>query len=228
MLKDSFMLLVRLIKYHTQYSRQDYQENGRYFFAFPFVVAQRGGDYHKEDQNSPPFKDRSCKSGIYAEKQVKEHICAGGENKGYDGGANAAKTCADGAVLHKPCEKRRYQKNDKEGRGDYSERSKKRAEKSALRRADEGCHINRYRPRGGFRNRNKVQKLLLGEPAVCKAIVAYHRYHSIAAAKGDKAYFKKGQKKTKIDHFLFPLPFHYILNRIDQNADTAEDYYVEN
>ena len=35
-------------------------------------------------------------------------------------------------------------------------------------------------------------QLLFGEPTVCKAIVSYERYHSVASAEGDRADFKEG------------------------------------
>ena len=74
--------------------------------------------------------------------------------------------------------------------------------------------------RCGFRYGNKIQKLVLCQPAVGKHRFAYQRNHSIAAAERQGTDHQKVQKETQVYHDVFPSPFR-IFRRKKTTSPTA-------
>ena len=72
----------------------------------------------------------------------------------------------------------------------------------------------------GFRYGNKIQKLVLCQPAVGKHRFAYQRNHSIAAAERQGTDHQKVQKETQVYHDVFPSPFR-IFRRKKTTSPTA-------
>ena len=82
----------------------------------------------------------------------------------------------------------------KNGRKNDAQRGAERPQHSALRRADEGGHVDSQRAGCGLRHRDEAQKLGLREPAVEQDFLPDEGDHAIAAAEGDGTDLQKGEE----------------------------------
>ena len=76
----------------------------------------------------------------------------------------------------------------------HAQRGAERPQHPALRRTDEGGHVDGQRAGCGLRHRDEAQKLGLREPAVEQDFLPDEGDHAVAAAEGDGTDLQKGEE----------------------------------